>query len=143
MKTIRHNAILEIVSENAVETQEMLRAKLLERGIEATQATLSRDINELGLVKNEDRYCLPDKRTLSLPQIIIDSVKEIDYAMNTVVFKCLAGTAMAVCAAFDSTDSGAVGTLAGDDTIFILMRSEKEAVSFVKDMRSVIFKEKR
>lgn len=143
MKSIRHEAILEIIGSTAVETQEMLRELLLDRKIEVTQATLSRDIKELGLIKKQDRYCLPHKCVKDIPQILCDSVTDIDYAVNTVVFKCHAGMANAACATFDKLDySGVVGTLAGDDTIFILMRSEKDAAAFVKEMQRVIFMEK-
>ncbi len=143
MKASRHETILEIVKSCQVETQEMLREMLLERGINVTQATLSRDIRELGLIKREDKYYVPEKSSADIPRLLKDSVIEVDYAMNTVVFKCHVGMANAACATFDRLGfSGVVGTLAGDDTIFILMRSEKEAVAFVKEMQGVIFREK-
>ena len=135
MKASRHETILEIVKSCQVETQEMLREMLLERGINVTQATLSRDIRELGLIKREDKYYVPEKSSADIPRLLKDSVIEVDHAMNTVVFKCHA--------TFDRLGfSGVVGTLAGDDTIFILMRSEKEAAAFVKEMQGVIFREK-
>ena len=122
----------------------MLREQLLKRGIEVTQATLSRDIKELGLIKKQDRYFVPQKSSAEIPALIRESVNSVDYAMNTVVFKCHAGMAMAACAMFDKLGySGVVGTLAGDDTIFMLMRSERDAAAFVKEMQSVIFKSKK
>jgi len=143
MKASRQEAILEAIKGGHIETQEMLREKLLERGIIVTQATLSRDIRELGLIKNGDIYCIPEKSSAEIPQLLRDSVTGVDYAMNTVVFKCRAGMANAACDTFDSLCfSGVVGTLAGDDTIFILMRSEKEAAAFVREMQEIIFREK-
>ncbi len=144
MKSVRHNIILELVKSRSVETQEMLRELLSEKGVEVTQATLSRDIRELGLVKGSDCYYLPEKSAAEIPQLLRDSVNEIDHAVNTVVFRCQAGMAMAVCATFDRLAySGVVGTLAGDDTIFILMRSEKEAAAFTKEMKNAILSEKK
>ncbi|MCI7768279.1 MAG: hypothetical protein MSJ26_09935 [Oscillospiraceae bacterium] len=143
-KSQRHEIILEIIKSGSVETQEMLRERLLEGGIDVTQATLSRDIKELGLIKKQDRYFVPQKSTAEIPTLIRESVNSIDHAMNMVVFKCHAGMAMAACAMFDKLGySGVVGTLAGDDTIFIVMRSEKDAAAFVKEMQSVIFSSKK
>lgn len=143
-KSERHEIILEIIKTSSIETQEMLREQLLKRGIEVTQATLSRDIKELGLIKKQDRYFVPQKSSAEIPALIRESVNSVDYALNMVVFKCHAGMAMAACAMFDKLGySGVVGTLAGDDTIFMLMRSEKEAAAFVKEMQSVIFKSKK
>lgn len=144
IKSERHEIILEIIKNSSIETQEMLREQLLKRGIEVTQATLSRDIKELGLIKKQDRYFVPQKSSAEIPALIRESVNSVDYAMNTVVFKCHAGMAMAACAMFDKLGySSVVGTLAGDDTIFMLMRSERDAAAFVKEMQSVIFKSKK
>ena len=101
MKASRHETILEIVKSCQVETQEMLREMLLERGINVTQATLSRDIRELGLIKREDKYYVPEKSSADIPRLLKDSVIEVDHAMNTVVFKCHVGMANAACATFD------------------------------------------
>ena len=144
IKSERHEIILEIIKMSSIETQEMLREQLLKHGIEVTQATLSRDIKELGLIKKQDRYFVPQKSSAEIPALIRESVNSVDYALNTVVFKCHAGMAMAACAMFDKLGySGVVGTLAGDDTIFMVMRSEKDAAAFVKEMQSVIFKSKK
>lgn len=144
IKSQRHEIILEIIKNDLIETQEMLREQLLKRGIEVTQATLSRDIKELGLIKKQDRYFVPQKSSAEIPALIRESVNSVDFAMNMVVFKCHAGMAMAACAMFDKFGySGVVGTLAGDDTIFMVMRSEKDAAAFVKEMQSVIFSKKK
>lgn len=143
MKSHRHEIILDIIQNNSVDTQEMLRELLLKQGIAVTQATLSRDIKELGLIKGQDKYYIPERETNEIPPLLRDSVTEIDNAVNTVVFKCHAGMAMAACATLDRLNyKGIVGTLAGDDTIFILMRSEKEASMFVRQMRRIIFMKK-
>lgn len=136
MKTQRHSAILKIISSKSVRTQQQLSDILTGMGIPVTQATLSRDMRELGLIKDGEFYKTPEKSLDELPALFRDSVTGIDHAMNTAVVKCRAGTAMAVCALFDEMKYGkAVGTLAGDDTIFILMRSEKDAAAFVKEMK--------
>lgn len=143
MKKERHALILELIRTVKTETQEQLRELLADRGMTVTQATLSRDISELGLIKQGDRYLLPEKRDIALPPLLAGSVIGLDYAVNTVVFRCKAGMAMAVCAAFDGMHyKNVVGTLAGDDTIFVLMRSEKDAAAFVKDFGTIIFSEK-
>lgn len=144
IKSRRHEIILDIIKNSAVETQEMLRGQLLEQGVDVTQATLSRDIKELGLIKKQDRYYVPQKSSAEIPALIRESVYSVDHALNMVVFKCHAGMAMAACAMFDKLGySGVVGTLAGDDTIFMVMRSEKDAAAFVKEMQSVIFSNKK
>ncbi|MGN0641694.1 MAG: arginine repressor [Huintestinicola sp.] len=145
MKAFRHEKILQIIKETPVETQDMLRDLLAERKIEVTQATLSRDIKELGLRKTVDdngvlRYSVPEKTDTEIPQIFMEAVIGVDYAGNIVLFKCHTGMAQAVCITFDKQKYPEVlGTIAGDDTIFILMRSEKGAAAFVKEMGGLIF----
>lgn len=139
MKSQRHEKILELVNSQPIERQEQLKELLFTDGIDVTQATLSRDIRELGLKKVSrggiTRYSVPDAKLEKLPAMLRDAVTDIDSALNTVVFKCHTGMAQAACATFDRMDyPEVVGTLAGDDTIFVLMRSEKEARRFVSDM---------
>ncbi|MGN0666946.1 MAG: arginine repressor [Huintestinicola sp.] len=149
MKNYRHEKILEIIKSCTVETQDMLRELLADEKISVTQATLSRDIKELGLEKGIDDngnpcYIVPQKRSTPVPQIFRDSVIDVDHAGNTAVFKCHAGMAQAACITFDRQNyPNIVGTLAGDDTIFILMRTEKDAAAFVKEMRSRILEPKK
>lgn len=144
MKNQRHEAILEIIVENAVATQEMLIELLAEKGISTTQATLSRDIQQLSLVKQRDengvyRYTLPAVAAAE-KSIFEEAVTEVDYAVNIIVLKCRAGMAQGTCAAIDSVKhDGIVGTIAGDDTIFILTRSENDAKKLAKKFRSEIF----
>ena len=150
MKNSRQELILKIVSENDISTQEELQKKLSEHGCRVTQATVSRDINELALLKTctsagQYKYTVPKLTQSSLADngsfysILTEGVVSIDYALNTVVIKCHTGMAQAVCARLDSTGvENVVGTLAGDDTIFILMRTERDAARLLKELEIVI-----
>lgn len=144
MKKSRHQAILDIIAENPVATQELMIKLLNERGIKATQATLSRDIQQLSLVKVRDengvyRYILP-AASAAEKSIFAEAVISVDYALNTIVLKCRAGMAQGTCAAIDSVNHpGVVGTIAGDDTIFILVRSEDDARKLSKKFKSELF----
>lgn len=147
MKQQRQNAIREILSARSVSTQQELMDALQEKSISATQATLSRDIRELGIVKQQDesgktRYCLPrqeDVSRLSLPLIVTEAVRSVDCAANIVVVKCRSGMADAACAALDEMAlDWVVGTIAGDDTIFILLRTQKQAAGFAAQLRQLL-----
>ena len=144
MKNRRHEAIVEIINEQPVATQELLIELLGKRGIKTTQATLSRDIQQLSLVKQRDdkgvyRYTLPATAAAE-KSIFEEAVISVDYAMNTIVLKCRAGMAQGTCAAIDSVNhQGIVGTIAGDDTIFILVRSEADAKKLSKKFRNELF----
>lgn len=150
MKKKRLELILKVIEQQDISTQEELLNALKEHGLDVTQATVSRDIKELGLVKSmgrngKYRYTAPkavDNDTAkSFHSIIAPSVLWVDYAMNTVVIKCYSGMAQAVCAAFDTMElNGVVGTLAGDDTIFVLCRTEELAVELVQSVRNMISK---
>ncbi len=117
---------------------------LAERGIHTAQATLSRDIQQLSLVKQRDengvyRYALPPT-AVAEKSLFEEAVLSVDYAMNTIVLKCRTGMAQGTCAAIDSVNhEGVVGTIAGDDTIFILVRSEADARKLSKKFRSELF----
>ena len=149
MKNDRKKAILDIVSHYEVDTQETLQALLLERGFSVTQATVSRDIKQLSLVKTMSetgryKYSLPKSEYDSgsksvLIRVFSDSVYAVDRAMNTVVVRCHSGMANAVCARLDSAGYGdIVGTLAGDDTIFVLMRTEEDAIKMHKELENLL-----
>ena len=131
MKKRRQAKILEIISSDDVETQEELQEKLLSHGYEVTQATISRDIKELRLVKDlssKGRYVYSTGKK---------NVENI--ALNTVVIKCFSGMANAACAAIDSmTIDSVLGTIAGDDTIFVLCRTEDAAMTFTNKMRAML-----
>ncbi len=117
-------------------------------GFEVTQATISRDIKELRLVKDlspDGRYVYSTgKKSIENVNhraggIFNETIISIDYALNTVVIKCFTGMANAVCAAIDSMDlDEIIGTIAGDDTIFILCRSEETASYFTNKLRTML-----
>ena len=143
MKKRRQAKILEIISSDDVETQEELQEKLFSHGYEVTQATISRDIKELRLVKDlssKGRYVYSTGKknveniTHRAGGIFNESVISIDFALNTVVIKCFSGMANAACAAIDSV----LGTIAGDDTIFVLCRTEDAAMTFTNKMRAML-----
>jgi len=141
-KKARHKAILKVISENEVETQNELRLLLKKRGISVGQATLSRDIHELSLVKrvNENDvscyYSGISSANVGYNSIFAQSVLSMDYARNIVVLKCRAGLANAVGAVIDEREFPTVmGTIAGDDTVFILTRTENHAVQLITDLK--------
>ena len=148
MKTRRQTKILELIAKNDIETQEELQDMLMKYGFEVTQATISRDIKELRLVKdlsNEGRYVYSSgKKSMDVINhraggIFNDTIITIDYAMNTVVIKCFTGMANAVCAAIDSMNLDEIlGSIAGDDTIFILCRNEDTARMFTNKLRTML-----
>lgn len=147
MKASRHQKILEIITEHNIETQEDLLTYLRADGFNATQATISRDIKELRLTKRPDengraKYVQTRNNNANLSiryeEILRESMVNVDYALNTVVIKCHTGLANAACAAIDAYDhNGIVGTIAGDDTVFILMRSERNAADFTAMMKAM------
>lgn len=149
MKSKRHAIILELVSQFEIETQEEMQLLLAEKGVNTTQATLSRDINALHLVKSpigngRFKYILPPvdiERQQRFQAIFQSSVTAIDFACNTVVLRCESGMAGAACAAFDSMDfPDVVGTLAGDDTFFALARTENDALLLCKKLQKYLQK---
>lgn len=151
MKPKRHAKILELIAEYPINTQEELLGLLKARGFDVTQATVSRDIKELRLIKTltEDgkyKYTVgvqEDKSNFAgkFHSIFRDSVLHIDYVDNIVVLKCYVGMAQAACAALDAMKwNGLAGTLAGDDTIFVLMRSGAHASEMVTELKKLMAK---
>ena len=148
MKKRRQAKILELISNCEIETQEELQRLLQESGFEVTQATISRDMKELRLVKDlspQGRYIYSTgkKHNENIRSraggIFSESIISIDYALNTVVIKCFSGMANAACAAIDSMSLNEIlGTIAGDDTIFILCRSEESAMNFTYKLRKML-----
>ena len=143
MKNKRQKKILEIISTKDVETQEELQLLLAEEGFTAAQPTVSRDIQELRLVKavNDDgkyRYIQSGNTDARFSNLLLQTIISVDYAMNMVVIKCHTGMAQAACAMIDSMDYPQVlGTIAGDDTIFILLRNEENARQFMQKIRKM------
>ena len=151
MKAQRQAKLVEIISNANVETQEQLLQALTDQGFSSTQATISRDIKELRIVKELTslgtyRYCVPEKDAppaLSdrLNNIFRECVISVDYAENLVVIHTLPGMANAAASALDAMRSGAVlGTLAGDDTVVIVMREGHAAAAFSGEIKAVIRK---
>lgn len=148
MKSRRHSKILDIIAQYPIETQDELLTRLKNEGYKATQATISRDIKDLRLVKTlgsdgKYRYVSASKNSTDIrsnfSSLFASSVNSIDFAQNIVVIKTLSGMAQAVCAALDSNDYKAVvGTIAGDDTIFIACRSSQLAVSLTEELKKLI-----
>ena len=147
MKSARHQAILDLNEQHPIDRQEDLLAHLREEGFDVTQATVSRDIRELQLVKTataDGRYryvpaSASGKVTHSpsrFEMIFRESVLKVDYAGHMVLVKCFSGMANAACEVFDAKQwDNVVGTLSGDDTFFILMRSEDDAAAICKQLQ--------
>lgn len=154
MKSKRQEKILELISKYSVETQEELAELLRQSGFVTTQATVSRDIKELRLVKvstgsdgntkskyaaNSLRNEIDSRLTEKFKNILSEMVIKINSAGNIVVLKTYSGMAQAACAAIDSLEiSDIVGTLAGDDTIFLVMTTDNDAADFVKKLSKSI-----
>ena len=149
MKNDRQSMILEIISQENIETQEQLLVRLQERGITSTQATISRDIKQMHLIKEPVghgvyKYAVSGNRTRlnfaeKLRTIFRESITSIDSAQNIVVIKTMPGLASAACAALD--DMGVaymVGSLAGDDTAFLVMRDTESAASFCEEIKEML-----
>ncbi len=141
MKARRQGEILSIIASTPVETQEQLLEQLRCRGIEATQATISRDIKELHLVKELSgkgsyRYALSGKKdhtniTGRLKTIFREGVVSYEQAQNLVVVKTMPGLGSAAGAALDGMEiPDLVGSLAGDDTVLLILRTNQNAQDF-------------
>ena len=138
MKNLRQKAIVEIINKNEVDTQQRLAELLRQAGFEATQATVSRDIKDMSLIKvatdhGTYKYALPHTARShgsmqKFQSVFHDSIISADVAGNLLVIKTYPGMANAVCASMDRIGfDGVVGTIAGDDTIFLAIRSEQQA----------------
>jgi transcriptional regulator of arginine metabolism len=148
MKNSRHTKILEIISEHNVETQDELISKLCESGYDVTQATVSRDIKQLQLVKiaTEDgkyKYALPRRddvtSTAKFKSILRDTAVSVQDAENIVVIKTYPGMANAAAAAVDALAGDTIiGCIAGDDTIFIVVKNDDEATKIATFLGAII-----
>lgn len=136
-KLSRHQAIRELLELGPIPSQEELQRRLQKRGLEAGQATLSRDIRELGLIKSAQGYLLPGRDDgtnggeTSLPSVahlVREFVTGVRAAQNLLVTKTSVGSAQPVAAALDGENwPEAVGTIAGDDTILIVCPDKRAA----------------
>ena len=149
MKTQRQAKIMEIVSSRDVETQEQLLEALQQEGFRGTQATISRDIKELRIVKELTnmgtyRYTtttneLSGSFTSRLNTIFRECVVSFDYAQNILVIRTMPGLASAAGSAIDAMNMNAVvGTLAGDDTVMVVMRDNNAAAAFYGEIKNLI-----
>ena len=149
MKSKRQAKIMEIISNTNVETQEQLLVELQAAGFSSTQATLSRDIKELRIVKELTnlgtyRYTtaareVPSTFSGRLNAIFRECVTSFDYAQNIIVIHTLPGLAGAAASALDAMNMSVVlGTLAGDDTVFIVMRDNNAAAAFCGEIKSLL-----
>ena len=149
MKSQRQAKIMEIISNRNVETQEQLLALLQDEGFRATQATISRDIKELRIVKELTslgtyRYTTANSEVASsfsnrLNTLFRECVTGFDYAQNIIIIRTLPGLASAAGSAIDAmTMSMVVGSLAGDDTVMIVIRDNNSAAAFCGEIKNLI-----
>jgi transcriptional regulator of arginine metabolism len=149
MKSKRQDAILHIIATQEIETQEQLLESLKDQGITTTQATISRDIKQLHLVKELTsgglyKYAVSQRRAAvnlagRLQTIFRESVISFDVAQNIVVLKTMPGLANAAAAAMDGMEiPDLVGSLAGDDTAILIMRSNEAAEEFCHQIREML-----
>ena len=149
MKARRQQEILNIIEEHDVETQDQLLAELKARGMQSTQATISRDIKELHLIKELTGYgtykYVVSERKMSmnfagrLRTIFKEGVTSFDVAQNIVVLKTRPGLASAAAAAIDGMEiDDLVGSLAGDDTVILIMRTNESAVEFCNEIHKML-----
>ena len=149
MKSQRQAKIIEIISNRNVETQEQLLALLQQEGFRATQATISRDIKELRIVKEltslgSYRYTTANSEVASsfsarLNTIFRECVTSFDYAQNIIIIRTLPGLASAAGSAVDAMNMNmVVGSLAGDDTVMIVMRDSNAAAAFCGEIKNLI-----
>ncbi len=149
LKSLRQSKILELIKNNVFVTQEELQQKLVESGFDVTQATVSRDIRELGIVKSdgndgEYKYRVGNERDRAdtagkFSVILRQAISSVDAANNLIVVKTYVGMGSAAGAAIDSMDlDGVLGTLAGDDTLLIIAKGNGEADTIKKKIIDLI-----
>ncbi|CAI6062363.1 Arginine repressor [Paenibacillus sp. JJ-100] len=148
MKGQRHIKIREIISQNEIETQDDLVEALRQAGFQVTQATVSRDIKELLLIKipmddGRYKYSLPTDQRYNpiqkLKRALVDNFLHIDHTNNLVVMKCLPGTANSIAALLDNIEwTEVMGTICGDDTILIICRTEANSVTVIERIMGYI-----
>lgn len=147
MKHKRHSKIIEIITEYDIDTQDELITRLRESGFDVTQATVSRDIRDLKLVKISTpghgyKYALSQRDDIQIStkyrNIIRETIIKVDFANNFVVLKTYSGMAQAAAAGIDGMGwNEIVGSIAGDDTIFVLMRDNTAAVEFAEKLKQI------
>ena len=149
MQSQRQAKIMEIISNRNVETQEQLLSELQNAGFRSTQATISRDIKELRIVKELTSFgtyrytAVTDELTGTfsgkLNTIFRECITNFDYAQNMIVIHTLPGLASAAASAIDAMNMSVVlGTIAGDDTVFIVMRDANAAATFCGEIKNLL-----
>ena len=148
MKTVRQVAILDIIEKQEIETQEELASALNARGIRVTQATVSRDIKELRLLKvltpsGKYKYATGDQADNNLTdrfiRMLAESLLFVSSANNLIVVKTLSGSANVAAEALDSMHWPEVlGTLAGDNTVLLIIRSNEETITVTSRIREMM-----
>ena len=149
MKNVRQSEILKIIQAKDIETQDQLLDELKMLGFSTTQATISRDIKDLRLVKEltgtgRYRYALSERKIsaasdLRLRNIFKEGVVSVDVAQNIIVVRTMPGLASAACSALDNMEiAGMVGSLAGDDTGILIMRDSTIAQQFVNEIHKLL-----
>lgn len=148
LKNKRQKEILEIIKQKIVLTQEDLQNQLLLLGYNVTQSTVSRDIKELKLIKSHDsagnyRYISNENASKyshsHYRDMFVKAVKTVDYALNNVVINCYAGMASSACVALDEMfHNMMLGSLAGDDTIIVVTKSEQHSIDLVNQLNNIL-----
>ena len=148
MKIARQTKILEIIENNAIETQEELALRLKEEGFDVTQATISRDIREMKLTKismenGKQKYTAIKNAEVGISDRLIrvfrDAVIKVYYAQNMIVIKTHNGMGMAVAVAVDNMqNTDILGSIAGDDTVFCVARTHNQAVEFIQKLNKIM-----
>ena len=148
MKLARHAKILELIENYEIETQDELAQKLCEEGFNVTQATVSRDIREMKLTKiatekGRQKYAVissnDSEMTERMTRVFREAVTKMDYAQNMLVIRTLGGMGMAVAVALDNMQNPEIlGTIAGDDTVFCVVRSHNQASVIIEKLYRII-----
>lgn len=147
MKTKRQNEIIQLISAKDIDTQEELASELRAKGYKVTQATVSRDIRELRLIKVSSKsggfkYAKPEHHEIAvserLTRILTDSLVSVDSSGNIIVVKTLSGSANVAAEALDNLGwQEILGTIAGDNTIFIVVRNESDTAEITNRIRKL------
>ena len=148
MKIGRHAKIVDLIGKYDIETQEELAEQLKREGYRVTQATISRDIRELKLTKiatndGRQKYALMQPQPAGMNEkylrVLKDGFLSMDMAQNILVIKTVSGMASAVCAAIDAMKMNeVVGSIAGDDTLICIIRTNDDAVKTMKKLRKIV-----
>lgn len=146
IRTARQNKILELIANKDIDTQTELTSELRKEGYKITQATVSRDIKQLGLLKTATatsgyKYIYPETKAQDtrLLTIFRESVISIDKAINLIVLKTISGSANSACVIIDKLNiKGVAGTLAGDDTIVVIIKTTEEVNYVYNELRKLL-----